>query len=171
MLIINSHQKQALSFMLALESDRSRFQGGILADSMGLGKTLSIISLIAHGHNQDSLVPPGCMPTLLIVPSSLLHNWENELSKHVHSSTLSWRIYHGPRRNRIITELLDCNIVLTTYSIVASEWKHLGSMQTPLFTASWHRIVLDEGTFCFLPKIDKMLLMTFQLTISGIVQP
>lgn len=114
---------------------------------MGLGKTLSMISLIAHGYNENGLEDFHANTTLLVVPASLLPMWDNELLKHVKPNTLSWRVYHGPRRNINVEVLLKYNIVLTTYSVVASEWKSSDGVQSPLFSAEWHRIVLDEGIF------------------------
>ncbi|KAK0378998.1 DNA repair protein rad5 [Colletotrichum limetticola] len=71
------------------------FKGGILADFMGLGKTLSMISLIAHDKlwesgSQSSIQEPnslGSGGTLIVVPLSLLDNWEKELSKYVNLQT------------------------------------------------------------------------------------
>ncbi|KAF4957354.1 hypothetical protein FSARC_11329 [Fusarium sarcochroum] len=61
------------------------FRGGILADSMGSGKTLSMIALIAHDRvlvaNRPGIVNTNT--TLVIVPPSLLDNWRNELSRIV----------------------------------------------------------------------------------------
>ena len=50
--------------------------GGILADDMGLGKTLQTISLLneVYQENKDFL-------GLIIVPSSLLYNWKEEIIK------------------------------------------------------------------------------------------
>src|SRR5690606_9555074 len=49
--------------------------GGILADDMGLGKTLQVITFIKH------LVSKTRQTNLIVVPTSLLFNWENEIKK------------------------------------------------------------------------------------------
>lgn len=51
--------------------------GGILADEMGLGKTVQAITFIlsAFEHNTN------LKPVIIISPSSLIYNWENEIDK------------------------------------------------------------------------------------------
>lgn len=41
--------------------------------------------------------------------------------------------------------MLSHDIILTTYDVVALEWRNLDNGMKPLFSANWHRIVLDEG--------------------------
>ncbi|KAJ1323608.1 SMARC subfamily A3 [Microdochium nivale] len=106
---LKPHQKQALSFMLARESgwrfeldskdlwsstiaegallsmSPKQCHGGIIGDIMGYGKTLTMISLIAHGKTKpcDSLSTSGNYnrTTLIVVPANLLLNWDLELAK------------------------------------------------------------------------------------------
>ena len=132
--------------------------GGILADMMGLGKTLSILSLIV-GSLEESQVwakeqPPGSQmssdvhlvrnskTTLLISPLSTIANWEEQITTHIKPDTLSYYIYHG---NRIqdVTELSKFDMIITTYSIVSNELKKRDS--SPLFQTNFFRIVLDEA--------------------------
>lgn len=119
--------------------------GGILADSMGLGKTLSVISLLATDwpyHNSSS---SEVAPTVIVVPPSLLRTWEEELRRHLHPGTLRCWSYHGPKRSEDMASVLAHDIVITTYDVVASEWKSIDKGPRPLFSVDWRRIVLDEG--------------------------
>jgi hypothetical protein len=50
---------------------------GILADEMGLGKTIQTISLLAH----LACVTGNWGPHLIVVPTSVMLNWEMELKK------------------------------------------------------------------------------------------
>lgn len=120
-------------------------RGGVLADSMGLGKSLSIISLLATDwphHNMGSLE---LSPTLLVVPPSLLRTWEEELRRHLHPGTLRHWLYHGRKRSEDMSSMLAHDIVITTYEVVATEWKSLEKGPRPLFSINWRRIVLDEA--------------------------
>lgn len=117
-------------------------KGGILADAMGLGKTLTMISLLATDWPRQA---KGVGPTLLVVPPSLLRTWEEELRRHTKVNTLGYWKHHGSKRSNVITEMLAYDIVLTSYNVVAMEWRNIKSGLKPLYSHSWHRIVLDEG--------------------------
>jgi len=121
------------------------FRGGILADSMGLGKSLTVISLLATDWSEHAQKSMGVPPTLLVVPFPLLQPWEEELKKHLHPQTLRYLRYRGPKRTDNIATMLLHNIVLTTYDLVASEWRTLEKGPKLLFSTTWRRIVLDEG--------------------------
>ena len=58
-------------------------------------------------------------------------------------------LYYGPGRHARRSELESCDAVITTYNVVASEWKTRkwsGKAHTQnLFSLKWHRLVLDEG--------------------------
>ena len=113
---------------------------------MGLGKSLSIISLLAAGwEGRGETVRDARQPTLLIVPSPLLESWESELSQHLHPMTLSWCRYYGPKRQMGFPSILKKDIIITTYGTVASEWQDMSHTFKPLFSTEWGRIVLDEG--------------------------
>ncbi|KAH8746513.1 SNF2 family N-terminal domain-containing protein [Diaporthe sp. PMI_573] len=120
------------------------FCGGIIADDMGLGKTLSMIALIAH----DTLLYPKPRQiqrtTLVVVPPSLLSNWETELRERTSPGHLSWFLYHGPSRATRSYSFSDFDVILTTYSTFAREWISKGG-KTSIFTHHWHRVILDEA--------------------------
>lgn len=118
-------------------------RGGILADAMGLGKSLSIIALMSTDQCTNGFSNPA--PTLLVVLPSLLRTWELELRKHLHPGTLRCLLYHGPKRSDDIASILAHEIVITTYDVVATEWKSLDKGPRPLFSVTWRRIVLDEA--------------------------
>ena len=61
--------------------------GGILADDMGLGKTIQVLALIQWGYKTQ-----GCMPSLVVAPTSLVYNWQAEIQKftpHMRTVVLS----------------------------------------------------------------------------------
>lgn len=117
-------------------------KGGILADAMGLGKSLSLIALLATDWPRQR---KGLGSTLLIVPASLLRTWEGELKRHTHLNTHTYWKHHGAKRSNDVTMMLSHDIILTTYDVVALEWRNLDNGMKPLFSANWHRIILDEG--------------------------
>ena len=119
--------------------------GGILADSMGLGKSLSMISLLASDLPHKTSGSTEVVSTLIVVPPSLLRTWEEELSRHLYPGTLHYCLYHGPKRSADMVSMLAHDVVITTYDVVATEWKSVDKGPRPLFLVNWRRIVLDEG--------------------------
>ncbi|KAL8672297.1 MAG: hypothetical protein Q9168_003240 [Polycauliona sp. 1 TL-2023] len=135
--------------------------GGILADMMGLGKTLSILSLIVNNlvdaqafgnqspvseeHQEDIPLVRNSKATLLVCPLSTVANWEEQANTHIETGKLSYYIYHGSSRNKNINMLASFDVIITTYAIVSSEYFGKGSKSSPLFQTNFFRIVLDEA--------------------------
>lgn len=132
--------------------------GGILADMMGLGKTLSILSLIVSTKNEaydfaeEAAVPRtpqrilkcNLKATLLVVPLSTIQNWEEQIRTHIKRNKLKFYVHHGPKRVQDVTELHKYDVVISCYPTLSAEWRRSGSMK-PMFDANWFRIVLDEA--------------------------
>lgn len=96
-------------------------KGGILADGMGLGKTVQAISLICARPSQD----PARKTTLIIAPVALMRQWEKEIARHVRPNyRLSVYVYHGTSgKNADFAKLRQYDVVLTTFGILTSELK------------------------------------------------
>ena len=128
-------------------------RGGILADMMGLGKTLSILSLIAETKRESRLfhteAPPkdsglarNSKATLIICPKSVMSNWTEQIRTHCNQQKVKTYTYHGSSRTEDLDELSEYNVVLTTYNTAASEFS---AKDKPLALINWFRIVLDEA--------------------------
>jgi len=79
------YQRQGIAWLSTLMDARV---GACLADDMGLGKTLQVIALlVALLRRQD----PG--PHLIIVPASLMTNWQREFERF--APTVDIRVMHG----------------------------------------------------------------------------
>jgi SNF2 family DNA or RNA helicase len=103
--------------------------GGCLADDMGLGKTLQTISFLQHVHDKY----PG-ETHLVICPTSLMYNWENELKKF--APELSYFIYHGSDRKS--ADWKNYDIIISSYGSVRNDIETIKQ-----FTFGY--IVLDES--------------------------
>ena len=86
--------------------------GACLADDMGLGKTLQIITFLSWVYKKDKNAV-----ALLIVPASLLGNWEKEVEKF--APDLPFRIMHGEKAEVMEKQYLDdpSFINVTTYGM------------------------------------------------------
>lgn len=104
--------------------------GCILADDMGLGKTLQILSAILHFKEVNSLENKS---SLIIVPPTLLSNWENEIKKF--TPELTYYIYHGTNRTFPLEEY---DLILTSYGVIRLD---LDIFQDK----TWFICVIDEA--------------------------
>lgn len=105
---------------------------GCLADDMGLGKTIQVLALLLVLKKKRS-----GRPSLLVMPASLLSNWQSELARFAPS--LRSRIVHGSAADAL-TESDDraaLDLVMTTYGVVMrTAW---------LRETAWNLVVLDEA--------------------------
>ncbi|KAI9888275.1 MAG: hypothetical protein M1814_000778 [Vezdaea aestivalis] len=117
------HQAIGFQRMVKLEAKGRDPRGGLLADSMGLGKTIMLLALIARNRP----LPSKLLPTLVVLPPTLLCQWEAEIEKHMdreHRGEV--QIYRGMRgkgkaKAKININLLKkANIILTTYHEVSA---------------------------------------------------
>ena len=100
---------QKIGYSWLIENIKNNF-GCILADDMGLGKTIQVLSAILYFKEQNQF---DNKPTLIIVPPTLISNWENEIKKF--TPKLTYYIYHGSNRT---FPLDDYDIILTSYGVV-----------------------------------------------------
>lgn len=106
--------------------------GACLADDMGLGKTLQVLTYLEKLRKREKNAR-----VLLIVPASLLGNWQREAEKFAPKMDLS--ILHGssaPVLGRRVSET-DAFLNITTYGM-ASRIKELKDVE-------WSCIILDEA--------------------------
>jgi hypothetical protein len=78
---LKPHQEAGLRWL----QDRwaAGYRGALLADDMGLGKSLTILSFLLwlRGQMRDGVIEE--LPILMVVPTSLIHNWINEHNIHL----------------------------------------------------------------------------------------
>jgi len=106
--------------------------GGILADDMGLGKTVQALSFLQYYYETYD----GALSALVVCPTTLIYNWENEIKKFTPS--LEYYIHHGSMRIRSVEELKKHHVIITTYGTLRSDIKTF--MQMPL-----DYVILDES--------------------------
>ena len=152
------------------DSLHRHLHGGILSEEMGLGKTVELIDLIClHRRSADigkKLVDAytdtrvTISPTTLIIsPPAILDQWISELKSH--APTLKVFHYQGIKHSPedIKKTLLSQDVVVTTYSVLASELhfanekptrglrheKKYTPRRSPLTKILWWRVCLDEA--------------------------
>ncbi|WP_336018274.1 DEAD/DEAH box helicase [Fusobacterium polymorphum] len=102
--------------------------GACLADDMGLGKTLQAIALLSNLHEEKK------KKSMVIMPKSLIYNWENEIKKF--SPKLKVGVYYGI--NRDFSSLKKVDVILTTYGTIRNDIENLLENKFDL-------LILDES--------------------------
>ncbi len=153
---LRPYQKTGLSWMYNLQEHHL---GLCLADDMGLGKTLQTIALLKKSVNEytgpsnvkkpvaeqlslfdttpliasDENFPPA---SLIVLPSSLIHNWKNELQKF--APGLNVALHTGLDRFTNSEDFNQYHIILTTYGIVRNDTELLAGYE-------FFYLILDES--------------------------
>ncbi|XP_043926554.1 helicase-like transcription factor [Protopterus annectens] len=82
--------------------------------------------------------------TLIVCPLSVLSNWLDQLEQHVSQDVkLQLYLYYGLDRITDPTFLAEQDIVLTTYTVLGTDFRHRAD--SPLHKVKWLRVILDEG--------------------------
>ena len=183
---LRSYQKYGFQWMNNLQKYKL---GGILADDMGLGKTIQVISLIlksfegvetkgaqAEATNHLSLfggeiATTGAFnrsevsPTLIVMPTSLLHNWMSEIKKFAPS--LKTYLYQDKNRlkENDLHLLMNYHVVLVSYGILQNDIDILNKFH-------FNYVVLDESQYIKNPTSKRyrsvtQLVSNFRLAMSG----
>ncbi|KAK6917761.1 Zinc finger, C3HC4 RING-type [Dillenia turbinata] len=135
------HQKAWLAW--SLKQEESLCRGGILADEMGMGKTIEAIALVLKRRevlgplliqkqaiclSEGSLSKnsagelPEINSTLVICPKAALPQWQNEIIRSTRPGSTKVLIYHG-RNKKTTHDFSLYDFVLTTYSTVEVEYR------------------------------------------------
>ncbi len=129
--LLRPYQRDGYAWLAFLYEHRF---GACLADDMGLGKTLQAICLLAAIHEGRLTSSTGVKgPHLVVVPTSLLFNWEQELARFAPGLTV--HVYSGSERT---LDAKDGEVVLTTYGLVRRD---IDRLEGTVF----HVIVFDEA--------------------------
>jgi SNF2 family DNA or RNA helicase len=105
--------------------------GGVLADDMGLGKSIQTLALIAHDDQSG--------PTLLVCPMSLVGNWQREAARF--TPDLRVHVHHGSDRLTgadLAAAVAGADLVLTTYGVATRDREALSQVR-------WARVICDEA--------------------------
>ncbi|MGF1585383.1 MAG: DEAD/DEAH box helicase [Bacteroidales bacterium] len=162
--VLRPYQKAGFAWIYFLHKNRL---GGCLADDMGLGKTLQTLTLLWKLKNeyipapsfkkidgkknlqldifagQDSSKGRALRTSLIVMPLSLMHNWENEIKKF--TPGLSCVKYTGISRDSLSENLADYDIVLTTYGVIRNDLELLLKFE-------FFYLILDESQIIKNPK-------------------
>ena len=119
-----------------LEEHYHRGLGAILADDMGLGKSIQTIAFLLKEQEEQDGLPA---PTLLVCPTSLLGNWRREIARF--GPSLKVYTHYGPDRARgedFARAVRNQDVVLTSYALARRDADFLAPVH-------WFGVILDEA--------------------------
>lgn len=125
---LRDYQKQGLNWLNFLDDFNL---GGCLADDMGLGKSLQIIAFILSQRKKRT-----DNTNLLVVPTSLIFNWQAEVEKFAPS--LKTYTLYGANRAVNAKDLNDYELILTSYGTLVSDIRFLKNF-------NFNYVFLDES--------------------------
>ncbi|KAF8308831.1 hypothetical protein DL93DRAFT_2063577 [Clavulina sp. PMI_390] len=135
-------QQESVSWMR--KQEEGVWKGGILADEMGMGKTVQMLGLLSSDRRK---------PNLIVAPTVAIMQWRNEIETH--TTGFSVCVWHGGSREKKISDIAKHDIVLTTYAVLESAFRKQekgfkrGDLQvkekSPIHQIKWARIILDEA--------------------------
>ncbi|KFQ69203.1 E3 ubiquitin-protein ligase SHPRH, partial [Phaethon lepturus] len=137
-------------------------------------------------HCLVAMKPVSTGATLIISPSSICHQWVDEINRHVRSSSLRVLVYQGVKKHGFLQPhmLAEQEVVITTYDVLRTELNYVDiphsnskdgrrfrnqkrymAIPSPLVAVEWWRICLDEAQMveCTTAKAAEMA-----LRLSGI---
>ncbi|MDH4468347.1 MAG: DEAD/DEAH box helicase [Bacteriovoracaceae bacterium] len=127
---LRPYQQQGVAWLNTVHQLRL---GAILADDMGLGKSIQVISLLLLKKQDKELRNKSC---LLVVPASLIGNWKSEIEKFSPSLKV-WIAHPSGDGNKAPNEFNDYDLYITTYG---------AAYRIPwLSEQTWGLIILDEA--------------------------
>ncbi len=153
---LRPYQKEGLSFLNFLHEYGF---GGILADEMGLGKTLQTLAMLQYMKEYKNLQGPN----LIIVPTSVLPNWQRETQKFL--PDMKQLLIYGSRREGLFKEIPNSDLVLTTYALLRRDLEDLNKY---VYTS----MILDEAQNIKNPntitaRSVRKLRTSFKICLSG----
>lgn len=132
---------------------------GILADDMGLGKTIQTLAHLSRLKEQKLLKGQ----SLIIVPTSLIANWKNEVNKF--TPNLNVLTFYGSKRYALKKQWDDNDVIITSYALVVRDHE----IHQP---NNYDYIILDEAQKIKNPKtkmaqVIGRLRADYRLALSG----
>ncbi len=144
------------------------FKGGVICDEVGLGKTFSVVCLVAsdkqYTQPKQKIVVRKVTSiskvnsTLVVCPRRLVGQWKSEIHKYVGTSSLKVleisTMAHVKKYMHNIEDL-DVDIVISSYSLLSNKNYHAFKGKK-LNSFNWKRLIIDEGHEVLVSDIKKV---------------
>ncbi len=178
---LRPYQQEGYSWMYRLYQNGF---SGCLADDMGLGKTLQTLTLLTRvadenisedpinttaGDQQLDLFSAPPKPkkrvktSLIIVPTSLIHNWLNEVNKFV--PEMKAVVYSGQNRGLVSEKIEEADLLITSYGVLRNDLEQFEKISFLYVILDESQMIKNPGskTFLAVMKLDS----DYRLILTG----
>ncbi|KJZ77813.1 hypothetical protein HIM_02990 [Hirsutella minnesotensis 3608] len=162
-----NYQITATAWMIKRELGKTGPFGGLLADGMGMGKTIMSLACISGNPPSEKEMKRYGKTTLVVVPNlSVAINWRDEARKHCKDPIHTWVSIYSAKDKSPVGQLREMSLLITTYSELVRQYpsdrvltklgKEHGSSRSDyekafkkeagfFFEHQWYRVFLDEA--------------------------
>jgi superfamily II DNA or RNA helicase len=158
--VLRPYQRDALAWFAFL---REFGFGGCLADEMGLGKTVMVLAALESRRRDRERAGEVRQPSLIVVPRSLIFNWQLEASRFAPKLTVL--DYTGTGRHDARDRVADVDLVLTTYGTLRRDVGDLKSVTFDYVILDEAQAIKNAGTAS--AKAARLLKGHHRLALSG----
>jgi SNF2 family DNA or RNA helicase len=158
--VLREYQKRGFLWIKTLKYNGF---GGILADDMGLGKSLQVICFLLSeyleaekGDNRRALI---------VCPSSLVYNWENEIQKFAPSLPAKMVIGTTAERQDIIRNIEERDILITSYDLLKRDISYYENLEFYCQVIDEAQYIKNHNTQA--AKAVKLINAGFKLALTG----
>ena len=159
------HQLLGAQWMVSRELSAEPPHGGLLADSMGLGKTVQMLACMVGNPPTATDKERGVKSTLIVVPGAVIDQWLEEIGFHAEKKSFPKVMRYKASAHIPLEVLQDLDIVVTSYTEVMKQfpfpddkarqvianigykkwWADAVKGMGDLHNINWYRVVLDEA--------------------------
>ena len=160
------HQIIGVDWMLEKELSEQKPRGGLVADMMGMGKTMQVIATMVLNRPPADAGLRIPKPTLIIAPTALLQQWASEINHHTVEGAFNVFIHHGSSKIKNLNHLKSLDVVITSYHTimlshpspkrpkqgmskaeVEAWWEQKWETRKEFHRMKFYRVVCDESQY------------------------
>ncbi|KAI0518053.1 SNF2 family N-terminal domain-containing protein [Xylaria bambusicola] len=161
---LHAHQVIGTSWMLGRELGDDGPRGGILADEMGMGKTLQTLACIVSNQASKDDLDKCCPTTLVVAPATAIKQWKSEIKRHVDLKSHTQGILHYKKSKEVpLQALQNTAIILVSYHELCKE------LPNKKFIAQLEEKCRNSPGVDYDEKYDERLGMLFKVNFWRIV--
>ncbi|XP_053674625.1 DNA repair and recombination protein RAD54B-like [Anopheles nili] len=157
---LRPHQREGVAFLYECVTGMRMVEpsgnGAILADEMGLGKTLQCIALMYTLMKTGPYGKPSAKRILIVTPSSLVDNWDREITKWLQNQRVFTFIVGPNNKLKQYVQSQHIPILIISYEMLSKQISELESVKFDLiFCDEGHRLKNSNvKAFAVLNKIE-----------------